>query len=68
MLRRFPFGVQRIRQYSTTVDKWVNNVVTEEVQLSNGKLELKTGHMARFADGVATVSTGNSTVTLQIIC
>ncbi|KAI6191940.1 Polyribonucleotide nucleotidyltransferase 1, mitochondrial [Aphelenchoides bicaudatus] len=67
MLRRVPFRIQRLRQYSTTIEKWVNNVVTEEVNLSNGTLELKTGHMARFASGVATASTGNSTILATVV-
>lgn len=65
MLRQFPFQIHR-RLYSTTIDKWVNNVVTEIVELASGQLELKTGHMARFANGAATVSSGNSTVTFLV--
>jgi hypothetical protein len=62
MLRRFPFRAQKVRQYSSAVEKWVNNVNSEQIELSNGVLELKTGHMARFANAAATVSCGNSTV------
>lgn len=63
MLRRFPFHVHRVgRLYSTAIDRWVSNVVTERIELASGKLELKTGHMARFASGSVTLSSGNSTV------
>ncbi|CAD5234056.1 unnamed protein product [Bursaphelenchus xylophilus] len=66
MLRwRLPISVRR---YSSAMEGWINQQNSELAQLSNGQMEFKTGHLARFASGACTVTLGDSTVLATTVC
>ncbi|KAI6209669.1 Exoribonuclease and Polynucleotide phosphorylase domain containing protein [Aphelenchoides besseyi] len=57
----------RRRCYSTVFEKWTGNTVEEIVDLSNGRLKLMTGHLARMCSGSVTATFEDSTVLATVV-
>ncbi|KAI6205128.1 Exoribonuclease and Polynucleotide phosphorylase domain containing protein [Aphelenchoides besseyi] len=69
MLRKLCLRSRAVRHrcYSTVFEKWMGNTANEIVDLSNGRLELKTGHLARLCSGSVTATFEDSTMLATVV-